>query len=281
MLNQFQIRELCYCHICDICYTAQWQRMLVMRIGRIIMAMEMATDIFLMGSHTIRFIKINQSWQPTTQIHFFHPIALIVFSYPDYRKRFKKTKLFQYFQKLGRSSSPNMVRLARGASSLYCPVRNFSSNIFRNPENILIPGPGNEDTDRRRDSYLWIIWERKKCNRQVRSDGFQWTWNHISEASLARPKESLCRKVGEFIWPRCVRQVFGKFSKHVFIKKYSSVDSAKRIWLGIHMNYDEIFKLRRGFNIHSFSLFQILLDVFLPLTLVWATVLLQKLLPLI
>ena len=107
-------------HCIVICYADRWQRMLVMKIGRIIMAMEMATDqgstdTLWMGSHTrgtIRFIKINQSWITTKQIHFFHPIALIVFSYLDCRKRFKKTKLFQYFQKLGRSSSPNMVRFS-------------------------------------------------------------------------------------------------------------------------------------------------------------------------
>ena len=73
---------------------------------------------------------------------------------------------------------------------------------------------------------------------------------------------------------------FSRDPRNIFLWKYPSVDSAKRIWLGIHMNYDEIFK--RGFNIHTFSLFQILLDVFLPLTLVWATVSpLQKLSPLI
>ena len=127
------LQRLLHCSV--ICYADRWQRMLVMKIGRIIMSMEMATeqgstDTLWMGSHTrgtIRFIKINQSWITTKQIHFFHLIALIVFSYLDYRKRFKKTKLFQYFQRLGRSSSPNMVRLFTTPRGIRAD--HFSSNI--------------------------------------------------------------------------------------------------------------------------------------------------------
>ena len=129
-------------HCSVICYADPWQRMQVMKIGRIIMAMEMATDqgstdTLWMGSHTqgtIRFIKINQSWITTKQIHFFHPIALIVFSYLDYRKRFKKTKLFQYFQRLGRSSSPNMVRLLEFSMK----ILRISHNIFSGTQRIFL-----------------------------------------------------------------------------------------------------------------------------------------------
>ena len=131
-------------------------------------------------------------------------------------KTIQKDEIISIFSKAGKIKFTKYGRLK---GSVPCP---FLSNLFRNPENILIPGQGNERTDRRRNSYVWIIWERKKCNHQVRSDEFQWKWYHISQASLARSKESLCRKVGEFIYPWGFRQVLngylGKSAKHVFIQ---------------------------------------------------------------
>ena len=63
-------------------------------------------------------------------------------------KTIQKDEIISIFSKAGKIKFTKYGRLK---GSVPCP---FLSNLFRNTENILIPGQGNERTDRRRNSYV-------------------------------------------------------------------------------------------------------------------------------
>ena len=67
-------------------------------------------------------------------------------------KTIQKDEIISIFSKAGK------IKFTKYGMSLYYRTwnsgRSFLIKYFRNPENIFIPGSGNEKTDRRRNSYL-------------------------------------------------------------------------------------------------------------------------------